>query len=298
MMDIAGQLWVSDPVFRAMAQALGVSSADEVSGVLAGEAIIKSSPDAADVHVAANVVNGRRKRRQLVPIRKRALLPVGLGAAVSYGAATTYTPDTEFRNLKRFNAKIAPGMARKQWEYNQNRLAAKEKKARKGTYAEDRYVPPPPPQPEVAKSIDWEGTFTKFDTDKRQVFGWASIVSVNGRPVVDTQGDLIDAEEMEKSAYEYVIKSRKGGDQHKRTDEGEAFHASDMIESFVVTPEKKERLGLPDDMPIGWWVGFKVNNDDTWRKVKNGEVTGFSIHGRGKREPVEGVFNPVETSAS
>lgn len=293
MMDIAGRLWVSDPVFRGMAQALGVSSADEVSGVLAGEAIIKSSPDAADVHVAANLVNGRRKRRQLVPIRKRALLPMGLGAAASYGVATTYTPDTEYRTLKRLNAKIAPGMARKQWDYNQNRLAAKDKKARKGTYAEDRYVPP---EPVVQKSIEWEGTFTKFDTDKRQVFGWASIVSIDGKPVVDTQGDLIDADEMEKSAYEYVIKSRKGGAQHRRTDEGEPFHASDMIESFVVTPEKKERLGLPDDMPIGWWVGFKVHDDETWADVKSRRKTGFSIHGRGKREPVEGVFNPVETS--
>lgn len=294
MMDEAGQLWVSDPVFRGMAQALGVSSADEVSAVLAGEVVIKSSPDAADVHVAANLVNGRRRRKSLIPIRKAALIPIGLGAATSYGVATTYTPDTQFKTLKRMHAKIAPNMARKQWEYNQNRLAEKERKARKGTYAEDRYVPP---EPVVQKSIEWEGTFTKFDSDKRQVFGWASIVSINGKPIVDTQGDLIDADEMEKSAYEYVIKSRKGGDQHKRTDEGEAFHASDMIESFVVTPEKKERLGLPDDMPIGWWVGFKVNNDETWRKVKNGEVTGFSIHGRGKREPVEGLFDPVETSA-
>ena len=50
------------------------------------------------------------------------------------------------------------------------------------------------------------------------MFGWASIVSVNGKPVVDRQGDLIDADEMEKSAYEYVIKSRRGGDQHRRTD--------------------------------------------------------------------------------
>jgi len=60
-------------------------------------------------------------------------------------------------------------------------------------------------------------------------------------------------------------------------------HVSDLIESFVVTDEKKKLLGLPADMPTGWLVGFQVHDDDTWNLVKSGKRKGFSIHGSGKR---------------
>lgn len=125
--------------------------------------------------------------------------------------------------------------------------------------------------------------FAKVDADKRQVFGWASIVELNGEPVVDLQGDYIDIDEIEKSAYEYVIKSRKGGEMHRRNVDNSPVHASDMIESFLVTPEKIEKMGLPESTPIGWWVGYQVNDDEAWNLVKSGKRTGFSIHGRGQR---------------
>jgi len=137
---------------------------------------------------------------------------------------------------------------------------------------------------EVTKSITWEGEISKVDADKRQVFGWASIVEMNGQPVVDLQGDYIDIDEIEKSAYDYVVKSRKGGNMHLRNGT-EPVHVSDMIESFLVTPEKKEKMGLPESVPTGWWVGYQINDDEAWNLVKSGKRTGFSIHGRGQRTP-------------
>ena len=134
--------------------------------------------------------------------------------------------------------------------------------------------------------VTWAGEFSKIDSDKREVFGWASVVELDGKPVVDRQGDLITPDEIERAAYQYVMKSRKGGHQHRRDGEN-PFHASDMIESVVFTPEKIAKMGLPDDFPVGWWVGYKVNDDSTWDLVKKGDVTGFSIHGRGKRQQVE-----------
>lgn len=134
--------------------------------------------------------------------------------------------------------------------------------------------------------VTWNVEFAKVGTDeKRQVFGWASIVTKDGRPVVDRQGDWIEPEEIEKAAYSYVVKSRTGGHQHRR--DGEMpFKASDMIESIVFTPEKIEKMGLPDDFPVGWWVGYQITDDNTWDLVKSGRVTGFSIHGRGRRQEV------------
>jgi len=133
--------------------------------------------------------------------------------------------------------------------------------------------------------VTWDVEFSKVDEDKHEVFGWASVVEMDGKPVVDRQGDWITPDEIEKAAYKYVLDSRKGGHQHKR--EGDAaFHASNMIESIVFTPEKIAKMGLPEDFPVGWWVGYKVHDGETWNKVKSGEVTGFSIHGSGKRVQV------------
>lgn len=142
------------------------------------------------------------------------------------------------------------------------------------------------PKKEVKKSDDvdmvWEGEVSKFDDDKRLVFGWCSLSTLDGEPVVDKQGDWIPIEETEKSAYEYVIKSRKGGDMHSR--DGEMpLHVSDMVESMVFTDDKIAKMGLPDDFPRGWWVGFKVNDGRVWEEVKKNEKVHFSIHGKGKR---------------
>ena len=128
--------------------------------------------------------------------------------------------------------------------------------------------------------------FAKRNDEKRQVFGWASVVELNGQAVEDRQGDVIPPDELEKAAYNYVTNSRVGGRQHQR--EGDTpFHASDMIESLVLTKEKIEKMGLPPETPIGWWVGYQVKDEDTWESVKKGELTGFSIHGRGRRVPMD-----------
>ena len=116
---------------------------------------------------------------------------------------------------------------------------------------------------------------------------------IPNQPASTGKGDMITLEEVEKSAYEYVVKSRVGGSQHKRNGD-QPFHAADLIESFVVTEDKAKAMGLGENVPQGWWVGFKVNDDDTWAKVKNGDVTGFSVHGRGKRQQIDGELTPSE----
>lgn len=139
--------------------------------------------------------------------------------------------------------------------------------------------------------VVWTGEIAKVDPDKRQVFGWASVSRVNGEDIVDLQGDIVEIDEIEKSAYQYVLESRKGGDMHQRVSKFDShdqpLHTADMIESFVVTPEKLEKMGLPEDaLPLGWWVGYHVNDDVQWGMVKSGERTGFSIHGKGTRKSV------------
>jgi hypothetical protein len=47
-------------------------------------------------------------------------------------------------------------------------------------------------------------------------------------------------------------------------------------------------MGIPEGtLPIGWWVGFKITDDNAWERVKNGTYRMFSIEGRASREPIE-----------
>lgn len=151
-------------------------------------------------------------------------------------------------------------------------------------------------QSKVAKSdsLEWSGTISKVDTDKRLVFGWCSISKVNGEEVYDLQGDYVPIETTEDAAYRYVIHSRKGGDMHRRVTKhafgvrDEPLHTADLVESMVVTQEKLDAWGLTEkQLPLGWWVGFKVNDDAQWADVKSGKRPAFSIHGSGVRVPVE-----------
>lgn len=121
----------------------------------------------------------------------------------------------------------------------------------------------------------------KIEDDKRLVFGWASVVkTADGKILLDRQDDYIDSdEELEKSAYDYVLHSRDGGEMHVRKG------VSTLVESVVLTKEKQEALGIePGTVPTGWWIGFKVNDEGVWDQVKKGDYMGFSVHGTGRRE--------------
>ena len=55
----------------------------------------------------------------------------------------------------------------------------------------------------------------------------------------------------------------------------------DVVESWIVDDQKLDKqqvFGM--DYPKGtWMVSMKVNNDDTWNKVKDGKLKGFSVQG-------------------
>ena len=57
----------------------------------------------------------------------------------------------------------------------------------------------------------------------------------------------------------------------------------------VFTKEKMQAMGLPEDaLPQGWWIGFYIDDDDAWEKIKSGDYRMFSIEGTGTRVSVEG----------
>src|SRR5260221_10410408 len=123
--------------------------------------------------------------------------------------------------------------------------------------------------------------------DQHLVFGLSSMaVDENGQSIVDSQGDVIPGDELEKAQYDYVLESRQGGTMH------EEIGTSQLVESFVVTPEKLalilKAVGVEADLSkfkgVATWVGYKVSDEATWAAVKSGELAAFSIGGTGGRE--------------
>ena len=129
--------------------------------------------------------------------------------------------------------------------------------------------------------ISLNGDFAKVDDEQRLAFGWAYVADIDGNLVVDHSGDFVDdavLPDFEKAAYDYVLVSREADEMHIRLD-----GVAKLVESVFLTKEKLQAMGLEGNR-VGWWVGFRVSDDDVWEKVKSGKYSAFSIRGRGKRE--------------
>lgn len=123
----------------------------------------------------------------------------------------------------------------------------------------------------------------KSDDDRMLAFGWASVsMRVGGELVEDWQQDIVEPAELENAAYRFVELYREGGEMHERGG------AAVLVESIVFTEEKMKAIGIPPGaLPVGWWIGFKVLDEDVWEKVKDGTYSMFSIEGEAERVEME-----------
>jgi len=131
------------------------------------------------------------------------------------------------------------------------------------------------------KNFTIVGKISNVELEKRLVFGWASVIEdLQGNVVEDLQGDIIEIDTLEETAYLYVEEYRDAGDMHEFTGVGT------LVESMVFSKEKQEALGIPQGiLPVGWWIGFRADKD-VFDRIKNGEITAFSIGGSATREEV------------
>lgn len=135
-------------------------------------------------------------------------------------------------------------------------------------------------QPDIAKR---KFKIMKSDNDKMLAFGWANVsMRADGEVIEDWQKDIVEPEELENAAYSFVELYREGGEMHERGG------AAVLIESVVFTEEKMKVMGIPENtLPVGWWIGFKVLDEDVWEKVKDGTYSMFSIEGEAQRVEIE-----------
>ena len=95
----------------------------------------------------------------------------------------------------------------------------------------------------------------------------------------DKEFEIFFSKETVKRASELVF--MRG--QHQNATENHAVKVDGMtiVESWIIEDSKKDKSAFYEmSLPVGtWMIAMKVDNDETWEKVKKGEFKGFSIEG-------------------
>lgn len=104
--------------------------------------------------------------------------------------------------------------------------------------------------------------------------------------IQDSQGDVVSADEIEKTAHRWLVEYRKHDVQHAE----QAVDAA-PVESYIA-PCDLQITGVDGTeqkvLKGAWVLAVKVNDQPTWERVQKGELTGFSIGGSGVREEIPG----------
>ncbi|KYD28567.1 MULTISPECIES: XkdF-like putative serine protease domain-containing protein [Geobacillus] len=108
---------------------------------------------------------------------------------------------------------------------------------------------------------------THKNEEKRIVFG---PVLVPNEP--DSDGDMVSAEKIEEVAHKFLEQYGNIDLQHTLNNVGK------VVESYILPFDWKvdDELTVPKG---SWMMGVRVQDEDVWRAVKEGKLTGFSIMG-------------------
>lgn len=126
----------------------------------------------------------------------------------------------------------------------------------------------------------------KAADELRIAYGWASVTEIDGKPVVDSDNEIITEADLDAFARKFVLGQHGGKVMH----EGE--RESDLVESMMFTREKQAALGI-DLKKSGWWVGLQYRKAETWARIKSGELPMFSLMGYARARPA----TPTEMGA-
>ena len=126
------------------------------------------------------------------------------------------------------------------------------------------------------------------DSDKKILIGAALVPN---KEILRLSGDkkykiVFSPETVGKTAHSFI---QNGFQNNVTLDHDSLAKDVSVIESWVVEDthkDKSSKYGL--NYQVGTWVVMmKVNNDETWQRVKDGELNGFSIEGRYASKMIE-----------
>ncbi|PHD38267.1 XkdF-like putative serine protease domain-containing protein [Bacillus toyonensis] len=125
------------------------------------------------------------------------------------------------------------------------------------------------------------------DEDQKLVYGIVySPGSAEDTSTHDAHGDFMTAEDIEKSAHNFIAKYRNIDAQHDFN-----AGAGEVVESYVA----------PVDMDIngetitkGTWVLVTKATDEIWKDIQDGKMTGYSLAGVAETEVIEEEVTKTE----
>lgn len=135
---------------------------------------------------------------------------------------------------------------------------------------------------EEVPTITAEIPILKVDEEKKIVTG-----VVYEPDIPDSQGDFMEADAIEKTAYEFM-------ENHQNIDIKHDFKTNDnlkVVESYIAKSE--ETIGDRKVKPGTWVMGVKINDNTIWEGVKKGNFNGFSMGGTGIKQEVEDKKAPA-----
>lgn len=152
-------------------------------------------------------------------------------------------------------------------------------------------VPPPPEDPPESEQLPRdsdEPEITKADVRKSMFCEFVNVQKAEEKQImigivlapeeVDAQLDIYDAEVIEQAAHKFLANYNAGtkmGHLHK-----EFNRPLELVESYIAPTDFK--LNKRAITKGTWMMAVKVKDPTLWEKVKNGELTGFSIGGVAK----------------
>lgn len=119
-----------------------------------------------------------------------------------------------------------------------------------------------------------EAVFKAVDDDEHIV-----MAEVYAPYLPDSDGDIMDADTIKKMAHDF-LKSQKLNQIDVQHDNNLNPGAS-VVESFIA------RKGDPIFIEGAWVVGVHIPDEETWSKIKKGEINGFSIEALVTKTPMQ-----------
>ncbi|WP_242315835.1 XkdF-like putative serine protease domain-containing protein [Bacillus cereus group sp. BfR-BA-01355] len=122
-------------------------------------------------------------------------------------------------------------------------------------------------QPNISKRIP----ILKTEEEKQLITG------VVYEPLVeDSHGDMMNAEEIEKTAYTFMENYQHIDKQHD-----EIAGKGTVVENWIA---KSDMMVGDQEVTAGTWLmTVRVDDEETWEQVKKGDITGFSMGGFAER---------------
>jgi hypothetical protein len=116
--------------------------------------------------------------------------------------------------------------------------------------------------------------FFKRDEEKKIVYGVALVPWE-----VDLQGDIETPDAVEEAAHNFMKSFQTIGEMHQK------FKGIGTLLESYVAPVDFEMNGVK--VKKGSWVIATKATDEVWNKIKNNELTGYSIGYEARRHPIE-----------